>query len=449
MRGYGCGVRKLDPRYTRARPYAQSDVLLTRVLTCTADDKKASQAVQKLASQSRKRERQHQQNQSRKAPRVNDPEGGEGGTGSREAEDSMDDEEEKRDLPKFLELPTPDDVKRCYKEFYDATSNAAMERGVCGVCAREIFKMDMALSKLKLSDIPRLQRLFLAETHPDHDLYNSMLLQPEGIITDGNGDRTVNVCAECAADLRSKKATPPRFSLANNMWIGPILWVIQILTLPEQMLLSHIFLRVTVVKLHGKSSTFQQDPTMLQTALRGTVSSYPLDLDAEVGMLEGGILPRKLIDLPKVLAVTFVRRGRVPKAKLLKILRIRRFAVLDALQFLINSGNRHFKDISIDWQALQDLPIDDIPVEILGTMWQNTDEGVLDEENSGYIPHRQDEGEKRCKPKLTIVTHVNCLRNRCGARNYKCRWKRNCRIASKRIWSEPTLAQGRARLHDN
>ncbi|KAG1865004.1 hypothetical protein DFJ58DRAFT_838742 [Suillus subalutaceus] len=54
------------------------------------------------------------------------------------------------DSARFLELPSTEEVKDCYRKFYDATSNAALASGVCGVCVREAGAMDWFLQLLIL-----------------------------------------------------------------------------------------------------------------------------------------------------------------------------------------------------------------------------------------------------------------------------------------------------------
>lgn len=61
----------------------------------------------------------------------------------------------------------------------------------------------------------------------------------------------VHVCQICSEDLKVSN-NPPKFSLANGMWLGRVPCCIQVLTFPEQLLLARIFPCVYVFKLFSK-----------------------------------------------------------------------------------------------------------------------------------------------------------------------------------------------------
>ena len=42
------------------------------------------------------------------------------------------------DINCFLELPTKEETRACYRQFHKVTSNVALELSTCGVCAQEI-----------------------------------------------------------------------------------------------------------------------------------------------------------------------------------------------------------------------------------------------------------------------------------------------------------------------
>ena len=54
-----------------------------------------------------------------------------------------------------------------------------------------------------------------------------------------------------------------------------------------------------------------------------------------------------------------------------------------------DNNSDYYGDIVIDTDRLCRLPDDDIPPEIMMTVHQTTDNGVMDQESAGYIP--QDE----------------------------------------------------------
>ena len=156
----------------------------------------------------------------------------------------------------FLELPSDAVLKSCYRQFYEATSNTALEHVVCAICARERGRQDDDVSGFDLKDIPSASWLAPHQPHPKHTLFDGMLLSPEGI-TRREGRATANVCRECLGDLKKTLTLPPKFSLANNLWIGAVPAELSSLTFPEQLLIAHLYPRVYVFNTGGKGSLTQ------------------------------------------------------------------------------------------------------------------------------------------------------------------------------------------------
>ena len=92
------------------------------------------------------------------------------------------DTDELRDKGYFLELPSETVLKSCYRQFYEATSNAAPEHIICAVCARKRGCRLDSVSKFGLNDIPSPTRLVPDQPHPNHTLFQGMLLALEGVI---------------------------------------------------------------------------------------------------------------------------------------------------------------------------------------------------------------------------------------------------------------------------
>ena len=189
----------------------------------------------------------------------------------------------------FLELPSDAVLKSCYRQFYDATSNAALEHVVCAVCARESGRKLSDVLEVNLEDIPSPSRLAPHQPHPDHALFDGMLLSPEGIIRQ-EGRTIANICRECLGDLKKTSLLPPKFSLANNLWVGAVPAELSSLTFPEQLLIAHLYPRVYVFKLFPKSGAGSADG--LQRGMRGNVSTYELNVDAMAAMVQGQLMPR-------------------------------------------------------------------------------------------------------------------------------------------------------------
>jgi len=205
---------------------------------------------------------------------------------TRKAQRATEIERDAHDVSKFLELPSKSSVHRCYEDFYNATSDAALKTLVCGICAREVSVQNDGLSTIHMQDLPTHQ-LTPPVPHPAHDRFRGgMLLEPQGVVVGPSGKDQVWVCGSCRAELAKDRTLPPKFSLANNLWIGRIPWELKKLTFPEQLLIAHIYPRVFVFKLYPKAMGRVQGPATLQRGMRGTVSSYDLNLNAVTAMVE-------------------------------------------------------------------------------------------------------------------------------------------------------------------
>ena len=210
------------------------------------------------------------------------------------------------DISKFLELPDEARVKECYRQFYNATSNAAVHLVVCAVCACEVNMRSDGVTECHLSALPNSQRLIPKHTHPAHDLYDGQLLEPQGIVRSGDGGPVVRVCKDCLVELKDESEKPPTYSLANNLWIGHIPWQLQALTFTEQQLIALLYPHVYVFKLYPKDVDFRPDRSVLQSGMRGNVSTYNLDVKGVTSMLQGNLMPRPPLILPSVISVTFI-----------------------------------------------------------------------------------------------------------------------------------------------
>ncbi len=291
------------------------------------------------------------------------------------------------DINKFLDLPSDDHLKECYSQFYNATSNAATKDVICAVCAREISVTGDGISTLKIEDIPNPHRLRPTTSHPEHVLYTDMLLQAEGIEEVAGHGSTANVCHECLSDLHKREPDlPPKLSLANDLWIGPVPHELQTLTLPEQMLIALVYPRVFVYKLYPKHLQFRPNVATLQRGMRGTVSSYDLDLEGAAAMIQGNLMPRPLSVLATVVSITFIGKGPMPKSWLHHTFRVRRRVVLRALLWLKANNPKYYGEIAIDAERLSTLPEDEVPIEISGVARQTEEEEAVLHESTGYVP---------------------------------------------------------------
>jgi hypothetical protein len=334
---------------------------------------------QRAAEETRKRRRNDQQNTRRTAQRVESstltPEG----------------EMDNQTTSQFLQLPTDAQVKGCYREFYKATSNTAVATGICGVCARAL---DVATDKVvpySINSLPNAHRLVPRVPHPAHTLFDGKLLEPKGVEGEGS-NAVVKTCGDCFGDLKKTVDNPPQYSLANNMWIGKIPWKLQVLTVPEQLLIALLYPRVYVFKLFPKKIGGRRDASTLQRGMRGNVSTYELDMDGILSMVQGNLMPRPPAVLASVISVTFIGLGNLPKQWLRTTFRVRRQFVFEALRWLKNHNPKYYGAIEIDPVRIEQLPEDNVPKEILGVVRQSTDTGIVDQESDGYVP-MDDSGE--------------------------------------------------------
>ena len=125
--------------------------------------------------------------------------------------------------------------------------------------------------------------------------------------------------------------------------------------------------------------------------MRGNVSSYALAVDGIADMIQGNLMPRPSAILSSIVSVTFIGRGRLPRAWLRNTFRVRRDVVRAALVWLKTHNPKYYGGIVIDADRLNNLPEDDIPVEIESIVRQNEELGVVDHENGGYVPEEQPE----------------------------------------------------------
>jgi hypothetical protein len=118
---------------------------------------------QRYKSHNMKKRRNEQQNTRRVSARL-----------EKETSERLDQQEE----GSFWETLSMEEIKDCYRNFYEVTSNEALEMVVCGVCAREVMKRDGNVRQILLGDIPNSHRLIPKSPHNSHTLFDGHLLEP-------------------------------------------------------------------------------------------------------------------------------------------------------------------------------------------------------------------------------------------------------------------------------
>ena len=128
-------------------------------------------------------------------------------------------------------------IKSCYRRFYNATSNCTLELTVCGVCIHNISIQNDRPTLWHVNKLPNSHCLLPLSPHPAHTLFNGLLLEPDSVEANGVV-ANVQVCRSCLKELQEDIDKPLPLSLANNMQIGKVLWCLQVLTFPEQLLIA-------------------------------------------------------------------------------------------------------------------------------------------------------------------------------------------------------------------
>ncbi|KAH9009398.1 hypothetical protein EDB85DRAFT_1881628, partial [Lactarius pseudohatsudake] len=202
-----------------------------------------------------------------------------------------------------------------------------------------------------------------------------------------------DVCLSCASHLRREK-TPP-LSLANGMWVGTVPGELNILTLPERVLVGRHFPAAYIVKLYPKKKGARTwaSPKGLQSGLRGNVSTYRLNTEDIAKMADGQIMPPSPSILAATIGVTFVGPKNLPEKTMPGFLRVNRARVCAALVWLKNN-NPLYEKIVISSERLNALPTNGIPSEIFSLVRYLPDTTILAQETDGYVPEEPSDDER-------------------------------------------------------
>lgn len=291
------------------------------------------------------------------------------------------------DAQRYLELPSPEELRQCHQKFYDATSNDALRLVTCGVCAREELDALAVTKETVLEDLPNLHRLKPSTQHTAHELLSGLLVYRSACWQNAQGLDMIRICKECflSLQLQDRLERPPKHALVNNLWLGDVPLELSILTLPEQILIAHLYPHVFVFKLWPRDRRRHLPPEMLQNGMKGSVTTFELSQQRIGEMIAGNLMPRKPAILASVLSITYVGSRTLPKSWLKGTFRVRRTLVVRALQWLI-ANNRHYSDVTLDAEAVECLPEDDIPPEIEAIVRQDKDDDVVERESDTYLP---------------------------------------------------------------
>lgn len=273
-------------------------------------------------------------------------------------------------------------------KFIKRTDNHALKSAICGPCARERPIAD--IEAMLLPDIPNSHLLKPSSYHDAHDLTHGLLLHKPRTsmgtqypVSSVKDEVIIHICNDCSRDLR--KGQIPLFSLANNMWIGDIPHELRVLSLPESILVARYFPAAHIVKLYPKVKGAKYwDNDLMNSAVKGNVSTYWLDPDSVADMLDGQTLPPSSNILAATIGVTIIGPQNLPEKTLPGFLRVRRENVRRALLWL-KAHNPIYHDIIISDANLDSLPEDAVPQQLLETTRYSSDTAALEHERSGYV----------------------------------------------------------------
>ena len=182
------------------------------------------------------------------------------------------------------------------------------------------------------------------------------------------------ICQKCYSSL-SKEHTP-KFSAANNMWLGDIPAELQGLTIPEEKLISLYRHNSCIIKLH---SPFHSSTTA-QTALKGNCITFLQNVPNIVNSL-----PLKVGDLCDTLKGIFVGAHPPERIHLKKVLTVRKKKIIQALNWL-KKHNVLYRNIDINLENIAQLPEDDVPECIMSTIEQKLGDEEILSERVGCVP---------------------------------------------------------------
>ena len=239
----------------------------------------------------------------------------------------------------------------------------------CGICGESVKKDN--LKEHEIEKLPGKELLSEKQSEDEGlDEYksNGLLLSPGGTNVDKG---TVVCCLPCLQCLEKGKLPP--FSIANNFQIGRTPPELSDLTLPEKLLISVYRPKIHVVKLRSSNG-----PQARQSGLVGNTITFPQNIVQIAASLPAN--PDILVDHMKVV---FLGNKRPTHEMLKKVLTVRREKVYNAVKFLI-ANNPCYVNVKL---SSVDLPENDIPEQILGTLHTHEDKNNEDaNEHSTYTP---------------------------------------------------------------
>ncbi|CAF4407526.1 unnamed protein product [Rotaria socialis] len=248
--------------------------------------------------------------------------------------------------PRWPESISHDLKEACLKQFLKHMSMSALAEATCAVCNVRIPVQNS--KKILVSKIPNIHVLKVSDelnelvgsmqsaarkhsitnigvsakcnniqmaghvqdssnfNSPSFYCKNGIILYTNGLYQQNRADMCT-ICKKCHDSL--SKGHIPKFSPANNMWLGDVPTELQGLTIPEEKLISLYRHNSCIIKLH---SPFHSTTTA-QTALKGNCITFLQNVPNIVSSL-----PLTLDDLCDIVKVVFVGAQRPERLHLKK-----------------------------------------------------------------------------------------------------------------------------------
>lgn len=178
-------------------------------------------------------------------------------------------------------------------------------------------------------------------------------------------DHTLCICRECHSCLSKLNPKVPPLALAAGTWVGDVPEEYACLTLAERVLIGRSFVKAWLVKLSPNNGA--GDGSMMMDGLVGNILCMDMphpDIKHMVNGQFGHHMPQPLLILSETISVTFIGCDSCPIPDLRGIFAVSRQHVGSALRWP-KQNNTEYHDIIINEVRLDQLPVDDVPTNIL------------------------------------------------------------------------------------
>jgi hypothetical protein len=122
----------------------------------------------------------------------------------------------------------------------------------------------------------------------------------------------------------------------------------------------------------------------MNSGVHGNVSTYKLNTEDIVDMVDVDVMPPSASVLASTIGVSIIGPKNMPERTMSGFLRVRRECIRLALMWL-KEHNPLYSRITISGTRLNELPVDGVPQEILGSLRYSDNVELLEREKAGYV----------------------------------------------------------------